>query len=211
MEYWEIDFEGMVGLPKLQEAGNEGWELLDVRSSGQFTGMNYSQYTAVFRRDAGAAGNWEYHIFNIAEVPQSWHDHIRSLGWASVGTCIYRYYGTELYVFKRPGSWAGADDGDVLQHLRSLGWVGGNDTQTLSDILKLKWERSQQEGRDIGTFRAVKLWLAHTYLRSLDPNLPVGNEKQILEELLALRAARGSEDFAPPLYQVIHEWRVLPH
>jgi hypothetical protein len=209
MEYQETGFEGSSDLPKLGTLGNEGWELADLRPAGHHVGTKYAQYLAILRRDPGA-GTWEYHIFNTAEVPGSWHEHIRSLGWVSVGVCIYMYYGVSLYVFKRPGTWAGADDGDIVQRLWDLGWQGrANDPEMLQQILDLKWRRSQEEGRDVGTYRAVRLWLAHDYLRRLYKDLPAGREEQILDELLAFRRARGTGEAAPPLYSLIEEWRAL--
>jgi hypothetical protein len=121
MEYQEMVFQGIGSLPELQESGRQGWELVDLKGTGYSGGTSYRAYTAVLRRNPDSNATWEYQVFNTADIPRSWHDHIGSCGWESVGSCIYMYVNISLYVFKRSGKWAGSDDGDIVQRLRDFG------------------------------------------------------------------------------------------
>jgi hypothetical protein len=182
MEYQEMVFQGIGSLSELQESGRHGWELVDLKLN--LSSSSYIAHTAVLRRNPGGNATWGYHVFNTDAMPPSWHGHIGSCGWHSVGASFYRYTGIELYVFKRSGKWVGLDDGDIVQRLRDFGWWGPYDSRTLGEIFGLKSERSQQEGRHDGTGRAVKLWRARQYLND------AAEPESALDDVLAFREAK---------------------
>ena len=143
----------------LQSFGNEGWELE--------RGPDRIDYNKVFLnlRRSNRQSAWEYHIFDTKPMPDSWPDHLGSCGWVKILPAYQDYGGYESCIFKRTSNWFGTDDGDVIKQLVINGWTinkqpySSEMKEVVSKVLEYKWIYSEREGNNIGTYRAVKVFI----------------------------------------------------
>jgi len=191
---------------QLQELGDSGWEIINVA---------LAPAEVLLRRPAyGAPDSWEYTVFDIYDMPSpEWWDHISGCGWTIIDPAYFRDLGVELHFAKRAGSWRGTDDGDIRLRLRDLGWAPSSKerfTKVVREILKVKWEQSGRQGHNIGTYNAVRYWLAHMFLprvlKGLNLPMPDRSPEAVLEELLSLRLALREGEIAPSLSATIRFW-----
>ena len=124
----------------------------------------------------------------------------------------------------------GQDDGDVEERLSDLGWSPererGLDAHSIAAydefivriqdrVLQAKWTQSQIQGHNIGTYRAVRWWLANRYLPQLLPALGIWAlsdvypnaqgiaPEAVLDLLLGRRQALTERADVPTLRRVI--------
>lgn len=193
----------------LQEWGNDGWELFDILSSAGFG----DGPEVLVRRPAYSPyypDSWEYHSFNISDMPPEWKDHLCSCGWTIIEPPYFVYYGYSQNFAKRPGWWHGTDDGDIHARLRDLGYYDRLDQKIVREILKLKWELSEKQKNNVGTYHSVRYWLAHIFLPPLliIYNIPISDNSPevVLEKLLNLRCALREGEYVPSLEDTILNW-----
>jgi hypothetical protein len=165
---------------QLQPLGDDGWEIMQVGQIRHMGSLFPSGHWVEARRPpygTPAPRSWEYTGFNVWGMPApDWDNHIASRGWTKVFDPWLDYYFQSWYVFKRPDTWRGTDDGDILHQLQEAGaHMGGSPTiylpwrpdgwqrtveDTIREILKVKWDLSVQAGHDVETHAAVQHWLA---------------------------------------------------
>ena len=191
-------------LEHLAGLGEEGWELVEFGATGPI----------LLRRATGgdpAWRTWEYHSFDVGNMPSpEWWEHIASCGWTIINPAYFVYMGVELHYAKRPGGRRGSDDGDILARLEDLGC---REVRPIRQILEAKWIQSERAGHDIGTYEAVRYWLAHSYVPQLVTQVGVAAPdcppEALLEELLELRQALGEHGYFPPLEMAVGKWSSL--
>ncbi len=193
---------------QLQELGDCGWEVINVASPPAEVQLRRPPY------DTPGPDSWEYTVFDIYDMPiPEWWDHISSCGWTIINPAYFQHLRVELHFAKRPGSWRGTDDGNIWLHLRDLGWAPSSKeplTKVVREILKVKWEQSERQGHNIGTYSAVRYWLAHMFLprvmKGLGLPMPDPSSEAALDELLNLRLALREGEIAPSLSETIRFW-----
>ncbi|RPH34007.1 MAG: hypothetical protein EHM93_02265 [Bacteroidales bacterium] len=146
-------------IDKIQLYGNDGWELELGPEK-----LDYNEHSLSFRR-SNEQPIWEYRIFDTKPMPDGWLDHLASCGWKILFPSYYNYGGYESCIFKREGCWRDTDDGDVIKQLGINGWTINKQyhfyemKQVVSKVLDVKWIYSEKEGYNIGTHRAVKIFI----------------------------------------------------
>ncbi len=175
-------------LKGLQALGDEGWEAVSAHY------VELSDYEFLFRRPldrAGGSDTWEYHLFEWFAPSSAIKAHLESCGWVEL-IYISHYYRAD-YLVERPVRWRGTDDGDVVARLNSLGYYCNWRDEEVDEVLKVKWDQSGARGHNIGTYEAVRYWLARVLVpRLLEKNgcaPPGGDPEAFLGELLRLRSA----------------------
>ena len=172
----------------LQPLGNEAWEITYVIRENVTSVAFGEERRGGSRQEADwvearrppygtpAPSSWEYTGFDEFEMPHpNWDEHIASRGWIMIPGVWYQYCWTKWSVYKRMDVWRGSDDGDILSQLYAFGakYEGpclrfpekGADYlistgEAVGAVLDLKWRLSEQAGHDIGTYFAVKQWIA---------------------------------------------------
>lgn len=148
----------------LRDRGNEGWEACYFVPS-----RTYSQTTIELRRPRhNSAQRWEHKFFSLRGTPDpAFANHLESCGWQLVNG-KYEPTVDMVRLYKREEKWMGTDDGDVIERLRDLNayssdsqrnWWKEEGLSAISEILAIKWNESCNEGRNIGTYEAVKRWI----------------------------------------------------
>lgn len=214
----------------LQELGDQGWELIAYAPTLQ-GGFGSRQGACLLRRPPDTRESWEYHSFNLSGMPPEWHEHIGSCGWTIVDHPYYVYYGVSLHFAKRPSHWRGTDDGDILARLSDMGWelasvdhpsqpdryhqqrvlrLSESFTDVVRDVLSLKWLLSEEEGHNVGTYSAVRYWLAHRHvpllLEAFGVPMPARPPERVLDDLLSLRSVLRRDDSSPRLTSTVRQW-----
>ena len=167
-EYKKVSITDFVA--DLRQLGDQGWEVVAIPSDF------LAQRCVTVRRCVSVPPEpaaWEYRLFETANVPPQWWDHIRGYGWTILDPPHIESHSVSaaptrrVHMAKRPGSWKGTDDGDVAACLAKLGYIGGRLSEVIAEILKIKWELSQQQGNDVGTRVATRYWLVQRLLPTL--------------------------------------------
>ncbi|HKP85482.1 MAG TPA: hypothetical protein VJZ26_05265 [Blastocatellia bacterium] len=195
----------------LQKLGDEGWEVVEART----TLDAYIEFTLRRPADASSRPSWEYHQFRDVGAPEpDWKNHLSSCGWTIL--LHIREYMSASYLAMRSESWRGTDDGDIIARLQDLGcslfWSA---SYKIGQILSIKWTESVKRGYNIGTYEAVRYWLAHKavpeLLESKGLSMPEESPEAVLDELLSLRAALKGDYYSPRLEMedVIERWRAF--
>jgi len=183
---------------ELQQYGNEGWEPHKI-------GANH----VLLRRPVGGVPqDWEIHTFDDTfgshcDMPEpAWCNHLASCGWVLLEPSLSAYGVSPFHLAKREGKWRGTDDGDVLRRLADLGYNFYHcqgDCNVVSEVLEAKWMESEKKGHNVGTYEAVKYWLAERLLRQLltesGASLGGRSPQAVLEEVLNLRSVLHVSDF----------------
>lgn len=201
---------------ELQGLGDAGWELTVIEP-----GESNSKRFLLLRLPAGnppAPDSWEYHKFEPYGLPDAaWRNHLASCGWTLLEPLLIAYAVAPFYIAKRPGWYRGTDDGDILARLKDLGYelpyVPEERGQAVGEILEAKWVQSEKLGRNLGTYEAVRYWLAHRLIPDLLKRngvpVPDRSPESFLDQLLALRVAYADGSYAPSLAQTVKRWREL--
>jgi hypothetical protein len=188
-EYKQIDIKNDVDAV-LQQFGDEGWEVIEIPRS--FLTDNWMRLKRPLSSPSEPS-TWEYRSFRTDGVPTEWWDHIRSFGWIIleppyIESERHTYY-RRVHLAKRPGVLKGSDDGDVIRRLQDF--VPSFSPRDISNVLKIKWNMSQQRSQDVGTDVAVMHWLTHDVLQRLLEGSGIlhsnASLESVLDELLSLR------------------------
>jgi hypothetical protein len=191
----------------LRQLGDEGWEVVEIPQS--FLSERWMRVRCVVSGLPQSA-SWQYRLFGTTDVPKDWWDHIRSYGWTMLEPPYVEHHYLDrssitrrVHLAKRLGSSKDAEDGDIIECLRKLGYsvkpFETNSFEIIAEILKIKWELSQQRGSDVGTYGAVRHWLARNFLPKILGRRAVllseFSPESILDELLSFReTVRGGTD-----------------
>jgi hypothetical protein len=212
----------------LNDLGRDNWEIVGSPN------VHYEQIVVDARRveyGADAPWSWEYHVFQTSPAPNGWREHLASCHWELLEPPIFNYRGVIEHLGKRPGTWSGQDDGDIVRRLKEMGWEqvypGGwvhpeseeyQRTSLCSAILVIlgyKWEESERRGEGIHTYEAVRWWLANDYvpmlaemhgLTGVADVLPAARDlpaDDVLSLLISKREALGSGAYLPTLPAVL--------
>lgn len=200
-EYKSVTLAGL-STGALQNLGDEGWEAIEAKP------LIGGSIEFMFRRPADPSyrPSWEYHLFrDIGANALSWKNHLSSCGWTNIVNV--RFYSYSADIAMRPERWRGTDDGDILARAQDLGYsLFWGATANIEQILSIKWTESEKRGYNIGTYEAVRHWLAHKIVPEMLSRrgiaMPDKSPEALLEEILSLRSALHF----PLLEEVVKRW-----
>ena len=212
-------------IAQLRQLGQENWELLRspiIHQEAIWIEARQAPYASP------APWSWEYHFFDVKPAPPGWLEHLQSCGWIRLEPPFHGYEGHYYCLFKRPGTYCGQDDGDVNARLQEMGWsdedmyrLGLHLLNIKAEILKVKWEQSMLQGRNIGTYGAVRWWLAHFYLplllkftrasvEDLFPGIGDLSREAVLDLLLSRREASRKGADVKTLRRLVADLLAVP-
>lgn len=168
----------------LNPLGKQGWEVVAVGDNGNWVEAQRPksrpkneltwEYACFIDNNIFLSYSAGYSpSFPYESVHESWKNHLKASGWQKIdhGTWIDPYSNsipcqTGKILYKRTNLWFGFDDGDIGYQLeaqwpdnRKFPQDKGHILEIFKQVLLAKWKLSENAGRDIGTYEAMKAWM----------------------------------------------------